>query len=106
MPIFAWLKSGPPPPVKPNLVPFHCPDVAIWTSPGSPRASSQQSIGVSARVEQILGFAHHVAVLSETPKTAETICHAGTLRCEGFDSSCTPVERRAFTTVLLSDFTP
>jgi molybdate transport system substrate-binding protein len=27
IPIFAWLKSGPPPPIRPNVVSIHCPPV-------------------------------------------------------------------------------
>src|SRR5262249_31578472 len=95
------------PPRSPNFVPCHCPEIAISTGPGGPSASSQHVTAVSPSVVGILFLDHQVAVLRlAPPSTAETICHGGTCKREGFELNCTPLDRVSLVTVLLTDFSP
>src|SRR5262249_15768199 len=83
-------------PCKPNFFPFHCPSVAFLTAAlGSPSSAVfQHPIVVCSSVSGILFVSHFVATPRGTlPSTAETICHGGTFKFEGFIISCTPVDR-------------
>src|SRR5579871_3301823 len=62
---------------------------------------------VDAVVVGILGSAHHDATRSGTPpSSAETICHGGTFRCDGFEISTTPLDSVAVVAALLFDSLP
>jgi hypothetical protein len=63
--------------------------------------------GVVEVVVGIVGLAHHDATRSGSPPSnADTICHGGTFRSDGFEMSTTPLESLAIVGVLLLDIFP
>ncbi len=69
--------------------------------------SAQQSIFVVVVVVSIFGVAHQVADLSAVPfRVAETNCHGGTCRLDGFEISSTPVDSFTSSRVEALDFLP
>jgi len=64
------------------------PVVAISTAPGLASDGSQHPTTVVAFVVGISGLAHQVAARNGSlPSSADTICHGGTRRLEGFEMS-------------------
>ena len=94
------------PAVRPSVVPFHSPDVAMSTAPGGPRPGVPAAEAVFGRGEGISGAAHQVAVRSVTPLScAETICQGGTFSADGFEITSTPLDsvpRHVFAARLLA----
>src|SRR5271154_2449241 len=106
-PTFAWLPSGSAMPSSPMVLPAHVPLVAISTAPGLLSEASQHPITVLAVVVGISGLAHQVAARSETPpNNAETICHGGTCKSEGFEIKTTPLDSVSLVTILLGESFP
>src|SRR5579871_1983371 len=94
-------------PSNPRLMPSQLPVVAISTAAGAPRDGSQQVIGVAAVVVAILGSVHHVATRSGSPpSSADTICHGGTFKLDGFEINKTPLDNFNVSGVLLLDIVP
>ena len=93
--------------MNPSVFSCQVPVVAISTAPGFGSEVSQHPMDVDAVVVGILGSVHHDATLSGTPPSnADTICHGGTLRFDGFEISTTPLESVAMKGVLLLDMFP
>src|SRR5579859_2657064 len=94
-------------PSSPICFPAHVPVVAISTAPGLPSDGSQHPISVVGVVVGISGLVHQVAARNGSPpRSAETICHGGTLRWEGFEMSTTPLDNLSFVAVWLEDTFP
>src|ERR1039457_574599 len=89
------------------VVPCHVPDVAFSTAPGVPNEASQQPGFVAVVVVGSSGVAYHVAARKGSPPSnAETICHGGTFRREGFEISMTPVDNLVWITAVLVELSP
>src|SRR4051794_8068719 len=88
--------------------PLQLPVRAIATGPGC-RGYPQQPGSPARVVVGMNGDDHHEAARSAGPfgagagadKTAETSCHGGTCRPEGFEISRTPLERTTSRTAVL-----
>src|SRR5277367_5705980 len=106
-PILAWFPSGSATPSSPSVFPSQVPVVAISTAPGLPSVEFQQVTGVAVVVVGISGEAHQDATRSGSPPSkAETICHGGTRRYDGFEISSTPLDSLVWIAVLLVDTFP